>query len=44
MVLLEVIYLQAFFGEKDVVSISWRYEEIREILKRRYSLQVIDDQ
>ncbi|XP_066923807.1 lysosomal-trafficking regulator-like [Clytia hemisphaerica] len=30
---------QAFFGDKDVISISWRYEEIHEILKRRYSLQ-----
>lgn len=30
---------QAFFGERDVVSISWRYDEIHEILKRRYALQ-----
>eukprot|EP00794_Sanderia_malayensis_P020579 gene20579-22605_t len=27
------------FGDKDLISISWRYEEIKEILKRRYSLQ-----
>ena len=32
--------IQAFFGDKDVISISWRYEEIHEILKRRYALQV----
>eukprot|EP00795_Rhopilema_esculentum_P002843 gene2843-1077_t len=30
---------QVFVGDKDVISISWRYEEIKEILKRRYSLQ-----
>ncbi|XP_065681704.1 lysosomal-trafficking regulator isoform X1 [Hydra vulgaris] len=29
---------QTFFSEKDI-SISWKYDEIREILKRRYSLQ-----
>ena len=33
-------FLLKVFGDKDVISISWRYEEIKEILKRRYSLQV----
>ena len=33
-------HTQVSCGENDVISISWRYEEIKEILKRRYSLLV----
>ena len=32
---------QFFLDDEDVTSISWLFQEIREIVKRRYALKVL---